>query len=481
MNILDTIGQTTMDKVQAERPVPRFEAGDTLRVHVKVQEGNRERLQVYEGLCIGRKNAGVNSAFTVRKISFGEGVERVFPLYSPNIWEIEVVRKGVVRRAKLYYLRDLRGKASRIAEDVEAQRELIAEQAEEAAKRPRREKLKKEKPKAERQRARRQGRRRQEVGAPWRSARRRLRRLPPPPRTLFEKIWDAHVVHRQDDGTCVIYIDRHLVHEVTSPQAFEGLRMAGRPVRRTDATIAVADHNTPTTPVGEGGMDEESRIQVETLEKNVAEFGVPYFDMDDPRRGIVHVIGPEQGLTLPGMTIVCGDSHTSTHGAFGALAFGIGTSEVEHVLATQTLIQKPAKNMRVAVEGSLPLGVTAKDVILAIIGKLGTAGGTGYVIEYAGRAIRELTMEGRMTVCNMSIEAGARAGLIAPDETTFQYLEGRPYAPKGGAWDLALGQWRRLPSDKGANFDTRSSFWPRTSRRWSPGAPARRMRCRSPT
>ncbi len=276
---------------------------------------------------------------------------------------------------------------------------------------------------------------------------------PPPPRTLFEKIWDNHVVHRQDDGTCVIYVDRHLVHEVTSPQAFEGLRMANRPVRRPDATIAVADHNTPTTD--RRRMEEESRIQVETLEKNVADFGVPYFDMNDARRGIVHVIGPEQGLTLPGMTIVCGDSHTSTHGAFGALAFGIGTSEVEHVLATQTLIQRPAKNMRVAVEGSLPLGVTAKDVILAIIGKLGTAGGTGYVIEYAGRAIRELTMEGRMTVCNMSIEAGARAGLIAPDETTFQYLEGRPYAPQGGAWDLALGQWRRLPSDKAANFDSR--------------------------
>ena len=276
---------------------------------------------------------------------------------------------------------------------------------------------------------------------------------PPPPRTLFEKIWDSHVVHRQDDGTCVIYIDRHLVHEVTSPQAVEGLRMAGRPVRRPDATIAVADHNTPTTDFSQGIEDEESRVQVETLEKNVADFHVPYFDLNDPRRGIVHVIGPEQGLTLPGMTIVCGDSHTSTHGAFGALAFGIGTSEVEHVLATQTLIQKPAKNMRVSVEGSLPLGVTAKDVILAIIGKLGTAGGTGYVIEYAGRAIRELTMEGRMTVCNMSIEAGARAGLIAPDETTFQYLQGRPYAPKGGAWDLALSQWRRLPSDKGAHFD----------------------------
>ncbi|MFO1081375.1 MAG: 3-isopropylmalate dehydratase large subunit [Reyranellaceae bacterium] len=277
---------------------------------------------------------------------------------------------------------------------------------------------------------------------------------PPPPRTLFEKIWDNHVVHRQDDGTCVLYIDRHLVHEVTSPQAFEGLRMAGRPVRRPDATIAVADHNTPTTDFSQGITDEESRVQVETLEKNVAEFGVPYYGLNDPRRGIVHVIGPEQGLTLPGMTIVCGDSHTSTHGAFGALAFGIGTSEVEHVLATQTLIQKPAKAMRVAVEGSLPIGVTPKDVILAIIARLGTAGGTGYVIEYAGRAIRDMTMEGRMTVCNMSIEAGARAGLIAPDETTFQYLAGRPHAPHGGAWDLALGQWRRLPTDKGATFDT---------------------------
>ena len=268
---------------------------------------------------------------------------------------------------------------------------------------------------------------------------------PPPPRTLFEKIWDSHVVHRQDDGTCVIYVDRHLVHEVTSPQAFEGLRMANRLVRRPDATVAVADHNTPTTPIGEGGMDEESRIQVETLEKNVADFGVPYFDMNDARRGIVHVIGPEQGLTLPGMTIVCGDSHTSTHGAFGALAFGIGTSEVEHVLATQTLIQRPAKNMRVAVEGSLPLGITPKDVILAIIGKLGTAGGTGYVVEYAGRAIREMTMEGRMTVCNMSIEAGARAGMIAPDETTFAYLEGRPRAPQGERFGRAVAGWRALP------------------------------------
>ena len=276
---------------------------------------------------------------------------------------------------------------------------------------------------------------------------------PPKPRTLFEKIWDGHVVHRQDDGTCVIYVDRHLVHEVTSPQAFEGLRMTGRTVRRPDATIAVADHNTSTLPASAGGVDEESRIQIETLETNVAEFGVPYFDMNDPRRGIVHVIGPEQGLTLPGMTIVCGDSHTSTHGAFGALAFGIGTSEVEHVLATQTLIQKPAKNMRVAVEGSLPIGVTAKDAILAIIGRLGTAGGTGYVIEYAGRAIREMTMEGRMTVCNMSIEGGARAGMIAPDDKTFSYVAGREFAPKGAAWDQAVVRWRTLPTDAGATYD----------------------------
>ena len=277
---------------------------------------------------------------------------------------------------------------------------------------------------------------------------------PPPPRTLFQKIWDGHVVHRQDDGTCVLYIDKHLVHEVTSPQAFEGLRTAGRRVRRPDATIAVADHNVPTLDRAAGIADEESRVQVETLERNVVEFGVPYFGMTDIRQGIVHVIGPEQGMTLPGMTIVCGDSHTSTHGAFGALAFGIGTSEVEHVLATQTLLQKPAKNMRVSVDGALPIGVTAKDTILAIIARLGTAGGTGYVIEYAGRAIRDLTMEGRMTVCNMSIEAGARAGLIAPDDTTFNYLEGRPHSPQGGAWDMALAHWRRLPSDRGAVFDT---------------------------
>jgi 3-isopropylmalate/(R)-2-methylmalate dehydratase large subunit len=274
-----------------------------------------------------------------------------------------------------------------------------------------------------------------------------------PPRTLFDKIWESHLVDRQDDGTCLIYIDRHLVHEVTSPQAFEGLRLAGRRVHRPEATLAVADHNVPTTDRSHGIADAESRIQVETLARNCVDFGVPYIAMDDVRQGIVHIIGPEQGFTLPGTTIVCGDSHTSTHGAFGALAFGIGTSEVEHVLATQTLIQKPARNMRITVDGPRLPGVTAKDVILAIIGRLGTAGGTGHVIEYAGPAIAELSMEGRMTVCNMSIEAGARAGLIAPDETTYAYLQGRPLAPKAGQWEAAIAHWRTLPSDPGATYD----------------------------
>jgi len=273
------------------------------------------------------------------------------------------------------------------------------------------------------------------------------------PRTLFDKIWDAHVVDRQDDGTCVIYIDRHLVHEVTSPQAFEGLRMAGRKVHRPEATLAVIDHNISTDP-NETEMTEDSRIQIETLQKNCREFGVPLFDVPDHRNGVVHVVGPEEGFTLPGTTIVCGDSHTATHGAFGALAFGIGTSEVEHVLATQTLIQAPAKNMRVNVVGALPPGVSAKDLILAIIGKIGTAGGTGHVIEYAGEAIRALGMEERMTICNMTIEAGARAGLIAPDETTFAYLKGRPMAPKGGHWEQAVAAWKALPSDEGATYDT---------------------------
>ena len=257
----------------------------------------------------------------------------------------------------------------------------------------------------------------------------------------------------QADGTCLIYIDRHLVHEVTSPQAFEGLRMAGRKVRRPEATLAIADHNVPTTDRARGIEDEESRIQVETLEENCAAFGVEYLPMSDIRQGIVHIVGPEQGLTQPGMTIVCGDSHTATHGAFGSLAFGIGTSEVEHVLATQTLIQAPAKNMRVTVDGKLPAGCTAKDIVLAIIGKIGTAGGTGHVIEFAGEAIRGLSMEGRMTVCNMTIEAGARAGLIAPDETTFAYVMGKPRAPKAGQWELAVKYWRTLVSDAGAKFD----------------------------
>lgn len=274
------------------------------------------------------------------------------------------------------------------------------------------------------------------------------------PRTLYDKIFDDHVVDRQADGTCLLYIDRHLVHEVTSPQAFEGLRVANRRVRHPEKTLAVVDHNVPTSPDRKEGIkNEESRIQVEALARNAADFGIEYYDEVDLRQGIVHIIGPEQGFTLPGMTIVCGDSHTSTHGAFGALAHGIGTSEVEHVLATQTLIQKKARNMLVRVDGRLPEGVTAKDIILAIIGEIGTAGGTGYVIEYAGEAIRDLSMEGRMTVCNMSIEAGARAGLIAPDQTTFDYIKGRPKAPSGAAWDRAVGYWSTLVTDEGAHFD----------------------------
>ncbi|MCX8101835.1 MAG: 3-isopropylmalate dehydratase large subunit [Geminicoccaceae bacterium] len=272
-------------------------------------------------------------------------------------------------------------------------------------------------------------------------------------RTLFEKIWDSHVVDQQPDGTCLLYIDRHLVHEVTSPQAFEGLRVTGRKVRRPDLTLAVPDHNVPTTDRRLGIADPVSRLQVETLEQNCREFGIRLFGMNDIRQGIVHVIGPEQGFTLPGTTIVCGDSHTSTHGAFGALAFGIGTSEVEHVLATQTLLQKKPKTMRIRVEGALHEGCTAKDVILAIIGTIGTAGGTGHVIEYAGSVLRALSMEGRMTICNMSIEAGARAGLVAPDEKTFAYLQGRPMAPKGAAWEAAVAYWRTLPSDPDAVFD----------------------------
>ena len=278
------------------------------------------------------------------------------------------------------------------------------------------------------------------------------------PRTLFDKIWDAHLVHSDPNAASILYIDRHLVHEVTSPQAFEGLRNTKRKVRSPERTLAVADHNIPTSNRSEGIKDEESRIQVETLAKNASDFSVPYFNMEDIRQGIVHVIGPEQGFTQPGMTIVCGDSHTATHGAFGALAFGIGTSEVEHVLATQTLIQKPAKNMLVEVNGSLPPGVTAKDIILEIIGKIGTAGGTGYVIEYAGSTIRDLSMEGRMTICNMSIEAGARAGMIAPDEKTYEYLKGKPMSPSGDNWIKALEWWKSLPSDENAIYDKKISI-----------------------
>ncbi len=274
------------------------------------------------------------------------------------------------------------------------------------------------------------------------------------PRTLFDKIWQSHFVAEEEDGTCLIYIDRHLIHEITSAQAFDGLRTAGRKVRRPELALAVADHNVPTTPGRGMAMDDaEAQIQIDLLRENAKAAGIPFYDLDDIRQGIVHIIGPEQGFTLPGTTVVCGDSHTATHGAFGALAFGIGTSEVEHVLATQTLIQRPLKNMRIEVDGALSNGVTAKDMILAIIGHIGTAGGTGHVIEYTGQAVRDLSMESRMTVCNMSIEAGARAGMVAPDQTTFDYLMGRPMAPKAGAWEQAVDHWKRLPSDDGAAYD----------------------------
>lgn len=272
-------------------------------------------------------------------------------------------------------------------------------------------------------------------------------------RTLYDKIWDEHVVHTEEDGTAVLYIDRHLLHEVTSPQAFEGIEIAGRKVWRLSANLAVSDHNVPTTDRSAGIADPISKLQVDTLDKNCDHFGVTQFKMNDKRQGIVHVIGPEQGATLPGMTVVCGDSHTSTHGAFGALAHGIGTSEVEHALATQTLLARKAKNMLVEVEGQLPKGCGAKDIVLAIIGKIGTAGGTGYTIEFAGSAIRALSMEGRMTVCNMAIEAGARAGLVAVDDTTINYVKGRPFTPSGVEWDQAVAYWRTLHSDAGAHFD----------------------------
>ena len=273
-------------------------------------------------------------------------------------------------------------------------------------------------------------------------------------KTLYDKIWDAHLVHEAEDGSSLLYIDRHLVHEVTSPQAFEGLRMAGRQVRAPEKTIAVPDHNVPTTEGRDKVIEnEDSRIQVEALDRNARDFGINYYPVSDIRQGIVHIVGPEQGWTLPGMTVVCGDSHTATHGAFGALAHGIGTSEVEHVLATQTLIQSKSKNMKVEITGQLAPGVTAKDITMAVIGRTGTAGGTGYVIEYCGEAIRSLSMEGRMTVCNMAIEGGARAGLIAPDQTTFDYVKGRPHAPKGAQWEAAMEWWKTLHSDDDAHWD----------------------------
>lgn len=273
-------------------------------------------------------------------------------------------------------------------------------------------------------------------------------------KTLYDKLWESHLVHSEDDGTAIIYIDRHLLHEVTSPQAFEGLKLAGRQPWRVSANLVVADHNVPTTNRANGIDDPTSRLQVETLDANAKTYGLTYFGMNDLRQGIVHVIGPEQGATLPGMTVVCGDSHTSTHGAFACLAHGIGTSEVEHVLATQTLIAKKSKTMLIKVDGVTPQGVTAKDIVLAIIGKIGTAGGTGYAIEFAGKAIRELSMEGRMTVCNMAIEAGARAGMIAVDQTTIDYVKGRPFSPVGADWDAAVAYWQTLHSDEGAQFDT---------------------------
>ncbi len=278
------------------------------------------------------------------------------------------------------------------------------------------------------------------------------------PKTLYDKIWDSHLVEEKDDGTCIIYIDRHIIHEITSAQAFDGLREAGRKVRVPDAQLLVADHNVPTAGRANGVENEEARIQIELLEKNAREFGLPFIDFLDIRQGIVHVIGPEQGFTLPGVTLVCGDSHTATHGALGALAFGIGTSEVEHVLATQTLLQKRSRNMRVTVDGEPGPGIVAKDIILAIIGKIGTAGGTGCVIEYAGKAVEDLSIEGRMTICNMTIEAGARAGLVAPDGKAFDYVAGRPMAPKGAAWEQALAHWKTLKSDPGAFYDIEVSL-----------------------
>ena len=372
-------------------------------------------------------------------------------MYGPVIDSIKVIRSGKVRRAKLYYLRDRTGKSARIAEkirkkigiDIDAKPETVTEEnlapvtqeAENANE------VKSEAPAEQKQKAL-----QKKIIFFSMST------------TLYDKIWNDHLVDQQEDGTALLFVDRHLVHEVTSPQAFEGLRNSNRKVRHPNLTLAVADHNVPTTDRSKGIADKESKIQVDTLEANCKEFGVQLFGMDDKRQGIVHIIGPEQGFTQPGTVIVCGDSHTATHGAFGALAFGIGTSEVEHVLATQTLVQKKAKNFRINVNGKLPLGVTSKDVILQIIGKIGTAGGTGCVVEYAGDLIRSLSVEQRMTICNMTIEGGARAGLIAPDEKIFEYLKNKPMSPKGDNWNKALEYWKTLKTDDGAKFDKEISL-----------------------
>jgi 3-isopropylmalate/(R)-2-methylmalate dehydratase large subunit len=458
MKTIEEINQHNVKKILSEKKIPDFYPGDVVKVGVRITEGKKERIQYFEGVCIAKKSRDLNSSFTVRKISFGEGVERTFPLYGTLIDSIKVIRSGKVRRAKLYYLRDRTGKSARIAEkirkkigiDVDVKPETVTEEnvvpvsdapAVEAA--PAAEAPKEEAP-----------------GSRGFKRRTKIRKLFRKKiiffsmsTTLYDKIWNDHLVDQQDDGTALLFVDRHLVHEVTSPQAFEGLRNSNRKVRHPNLTLAVADHNVPTTDRTKGIADAESKIQVDTLEANCKEFGVQLFGMDDKRQGIVHIIGPEQGFTQPGTVIVCGDSHTATHGAFGSLAFGIGTSEVEHVLATQTLVQKKAKNFRINVNGQLPLGVTSKDVILQIIGKIGTAGGTGSVIEYAGDLIRSLSVEQRMTICNMTIEGGARAGLIAPDEKIFNYLKGKPMSPKGDNWEKALNHWSTLQTDADAIFD----------------------------
>ena len=439
MKNIEDINKAAVQKITASKKITDFSPGDTIKVGVKIVEGKRERIQYFEGVCIAKKNRDLNSSFTVRKISFGEGVERTFALYSPNVASIKVIRSGKVRRAKLYYLRDRKGKSARIAEKIKKKIGVDVSVKPEEVKLDQVEpNIKKKKKKHQKLKLKSQLAKKNKISMS---------------KTLYDKIWENHLVHRQEDGTSLIYVDRHLVHEVTSPQAFEGLRLQNRKVRRPELTLAVPDHNVPTTDRSKGIDDKESRIQVETLRNNCKEFGVQLFDVNDKRQGIVHIIGPEQGFTQPGTVIVCGDSHTATHGAFGALAFGIGTSEVEHVLATQTLIQKKTKNLRIKVNGDLPKGVTAKDVILKIIGTIGTAGGTGYVVEFAGSVIKNLSMEERMTVCNMTIEAGARAGLIAPDEKTFEYLKGKTMSPKGKNWDKAQAFWKNLYSDKDCKFD----------------------------